>query len=316
MKKICVIGSMNIDWTFKVPAFHAPGETILAQALHISPGGKGGNQAVAAAKLDAPVRMVGMLGDDDNARLYQKIFQANGVDTGCIQILENMHSGMAMIEVNQQGENRIIVIPGANMEMDTCYLDSVMPKIREDDIFLFQLETPLETVCHAAGSLHSQGKLVILDPAPAVTLPDSLLKNIDYLTPNRRELETVSGQPAETDDQVCAAAKSLLTRGVGAVVAKLGARGCLYVDKKTFCRCKGFQVQTVDTTAAGDSFNAGFAVALAMGKAVPEALCFANAVGALSTTGHGAQAAMPSLEQTEAFLKRNTETLKHAVLAV
>lgn len=302
MKKICVIGSMNVDQILNLDTFHRPGETILAKGMNYCPGGKGGNQAVAAAKLGAPVCMVGMLGRDGNGRLYENTLKAVGVDISGVKFLDGVPSGLAVIEVDANGENRIIVVAGANMEMTPDYIDSILPRLLENDIFLFQLESPMETVCHAAKLLHGHGKTVILDPAPAAPLPDELLGSIDYVTPNRTELSVLSGLPTGTEEEVLAAAKSLLARGTGAVLAKIGGDGCLFIDRERTLRVEGFKVDTVDTTAAGDSFNAGFAVALAMDRPLAEALRFANAVGALSTTGAGAQTAMPTLGETEQLL--------------
>lgn len=302
LKRICVIGSMNVDCILKLARFHQPGETILAESMTSSPGGKGGNQAVAAAKLGVPVRMVGMLGTDDNGRLYERTLRENGVDLSLVQVLTETPSGLAIIEVDARGENRIIVVAGANMALTPAYIDEVLPQLLEDDIFLFQLESPIDTVCHAAKLLHAHGKTVVLDPAPAAPLPDALLACVDYLTPNRTELSVLSGMEVQTDEEVLTAAKSLLARGSGAVIAKLGGGGCLYIDPATVLRVPGFHVDTIDTTAAGDSFNAGFAAALSLGQNTAQALRFANAVGALSTTGSGAQGAMPSRAEAERLL--------------
>lgn len=304
MKKICVIGSLNVDLTIRVERFHLPGETITGTAFDTYTGGKGGNQAVAVARLGAEALMVGKLGDDANGAFYRGALSQSGVSTAYVETVPSVPSGVALIEVDGKGENRIIVVPGANGLVDKAQIDRLLPSLLTHDIFLMQLEIPLETVCYAAHVLHEAGKCIILDPAPVVPLPDSLLQNVDYITPNRIELSMLAGIDVAfgaSDEEM---AEALLRRGARAVIAKLGDKGCLYVDADDVIHAGGFMVPVVDTTAAGDSFNAALAVALAKGKATQEALRFANAAGALSVTGAGAQSAMPTLGQVEAFLDR------------
>lgn len=303
-KKICVAGSLNVDLTLRLERFHQPGETVTAKSIHTYAGGKGGNQAVAAAKLGHPVMMVGMLGEDDYGRFYREVLKENGVDATCVGSDAHTPSGMAVIEVDDRGENRIAIIPGTNGLVNNAYMDGVMGRMLGCDIFLLQYEIDLGTDAYLAKILHDAGKRVILDPAPAAPAPEGLYPNIDFITPNATELATLTGMQVDSQENVILAARALLERGVGAVVAKLGGRGCLYVDRGTAVPVPGFHVETVDTTAAGDSFNAGFAVALAEGMDIPAALRFANAVGALSTTGAGAQSSMPTRAQVEALLAR------------
>ncbi|NLD51985.1 MAG: ribokinase [Clostridiales bacterium] len=297
MRSICVIGSLNVDLTVTLPRFHQPGETISGSDFHTYAGGKGGNQAVAAARLGVPTRFVGKLGDDENGAFYLRTLKQEGVDVAGIQVLPGVPSGVALIEVDSQGENRIAIVAGANGQVDQQHIAAALPKVPADAVCLLQLEIPMPSVVYAATACRARGGLVILDPAPAVPLEDGLLQQVDYLTPNEGELGLLTGMPTQSDAQVEAAARCLLQRGVGAVVAKLGGRGCLYVDGQTTLKVPGFKVQVVDTTAAGDSFNAGLAAALARDMAIEKALCFANAVGALSVTGAGAQGAMPRYEQ-------------------
>lgn len=304
MKRICVIGSLNVDLTLELDRFHGPGETVLAKSLRVYPGGKGGNQAVAAAKLEIPVQMVGLLGDDENGNYYRRVLRKNGVNDQYVGTIKDVPSGNALIEVDSHGENRIAVVGGTNMLVSKEYVGSILKQLLENDIFLMQFEIPLDTVEYAAEVLRQHGKIVILDPAPAMAVSDKLLSCVDYVIPNKSELALLTGMEVETDEQVVAAAQSLLRRGVQAVIAKLGGRGCMYVDWERVQVVDGFRVNTVDTTAAGDSFNAGFAAAIAYGKPLQEALRFANAVGALSTTAQGAQSAMPVLEETNRFLEK------------
>lgn len=302
MKKICVAGSLNVDLTVRLDRFHLPGETVTAKSFHTYAGGKGGNQAVAAARLGHDVMMVGKLGADENGNFYRDVLHKNGVNASCVATVEGTPSGTAIIEVDDNGENRIAIIPGTNGLVDNAYMDSTLEQMLQADIFLMQYEISLDTVTHLAKILRREGKCLILDPAPAAVAPEGLYPCVDYITPNSTELATLTGMRVETQDEVIAAARKLLDMGVGAVIAKLGAKGCMYVDHDTVLPVSGFKVNTVDTTAAGDSFNAGFAVALANDMPIDKALRFANAVAALSTTGAGAQGSMPSREQVEALL--------------
>lgn len=301
MKKICVIGSLNIDLTVRVPRFHLPGETIFGTDFHAYTGGKGGNQAVAAAKLGADVTMVGCLGNDANAGIYRNLMKELGVHD-LVETVPDQPSGTALIEVSDSGENRIVVVPGANSCVSPEMISRNWEAISACDIILIQLEIPLETVLFASEKLHASGRTVILDPAPAVPLPDELLRAADFLTPNETELAVLTGQKTETWEEIEEASVSLLRRGCPTVITKLGARGAFIAYEPRHRPVPGYKVQAIDTTAAGDSFNAGFAVALASGYRLSDSVIFANAVGALSTTAAGAQAAMPDLETTKAFI--------------
>ena len=303
MKKICVIGSLNVELTVSITRFHAPGETIAGRDFKTFTGGKGGNQAVAARKLGADVRMVGKLGLDNNGSLYRQTLEAIGIHHDSVaDAPEGMPSGVALIEVDAAGENRIIVVPGANALVDKKQIDGLLPTLLEADIFLLQLEIPMETVEYIAKKLHDAKKTVILDPAPAVPLSAELISHCDYITPNETELALLTGKDTGDIEQAKAAARSLLEKGVKAVLAKRGKDGAMLITCDEAQIIPGFKVKAIDTTAAGDSFNAGFAVALSMGYASYEAVRFANAVGALSTTALGAQGAMPNFEQVQTLL--------------
>lgn len=302
MKPLCVIGSLNVDLTVTLPRFHGPGETITGGDFRTYAGGKGGNQAVAAARLGGQPRFIGKLGDDGNGDFYRHTLTAEGVDITGVATVPGVPSGVALIEVDAAGENRIAVVPGTNGLVDEAHIDAALQAVPADAICLLQLEIPMPSVIHAAQAVKRRGGTVILDPAPAVPLADGLLQLVDWLTPNEHELKLLTGLPTDTQEQVETAARALLKRGVGAVVAKLGGRGCLCVTGDGAQFVPGFRVQVVDTTAAGDSFNAGLAVALAQGMQGTQALRFANAVGALSVTGAGAQAAMPRMADALALM--------------
>ena len=303
-KSIAIIGSMNVDLVSRVPRFLLPGETLQGLDFHVYPGGKGGNQAVAAARLTSGVVMLGKLGDDANSQLYRQVFRDNGIISDCVETHAGINTGTAVIEVDTStGDNRIVYIPGANSFVDRAQVDRHWERLTRCDIFLLQLEIPMDTVRYAIDRLCRAGKTVILDPAPAVALPEGLLGQCDVVTPNEVELALLTGLPAGTPEQMLAAGRQLLKSGVKNVVIKAGRQGAYLVNQETERLFPGFAVKAVDTTAAGDSFNAGLAAALAQGRTLPEAVPYANAVGALSTTAAGAQGAMPTRAQTEDFLK-------------
>lgn len=306
MQKLCVIGSLNIDLTIRTPHFPLPGESIIGTDFATYTGGKGGNQAIAAARLGGDLLLVARLGADQYESMYRTTLDENGVDTSGLLIDPQSSSGVALIVVDTTGENSIVLAPGANMRFDRSQIDACWPMIAQRDIFLFQLEIPMDTILYAAARLHAAGKTVILDPAPAQPLPDPLFSCVDYLTPNETELALLTGLPTETDAQAVTAAQSLLKKGVQCVIAKRGTKGAMLVTQDRHAAISGFAVNAVDTTAAGDSFNAGFAVALAQDKPLAEAVRFANAVGALSTTAAGAQAAMPTMSQAMALLAQGS----------
>lgn len=304
MSGICVFGSLNIDLTVRLARFHVPGETVVGRSFHTFTGGKGGNQAVAAARMGGEARMIGCLGDDANGRLYRDVLEKEGIDTSNVAALADETSGVALIEVDDAGENRIAIVAGANARLDAARVQAVRDAIAGCRCLLLQLETPLEGVIEAARTAREAGATVILDPAPARPLPNELIALCDYITPNETELQTLTGQPVDTDEEAEAACRYLLARGAGAVINKRGAKGALLVTKDDTYPAPGFSVKAVDTTAAGDTFNAAFAVGLCRGDSVKDALRLANAAAALSTTALGAQGAMPTMGETEKLLRR------------
>lgn len=302
MKRICVVGSLNMDLVVTVDRFPRPGETVMGREFAIYPGGKGGNQAVALGRLGADVLMVGKLGNDIFGEQYIKNLKDNGVSINGVRVEKGISSGIAVIEVDNTGENNIVIVAGANEKVDRAFIDENWPLMEERDIFLFQLEIPLDTVLYAVEKLKKAGKIIVLDPAPARVLPDEILLNVDYITPNETEIEIITGLKIESIEDLHRACNWLIGKGVRNVIAKVGKKGAYLASDYSFVHVPGFSVKAVDTTAAGDSFNAGFAFALAQGKGIIESIQFANAVGAISTTAKGAQSAMPSLKQVEAFM--------------
>jgi ribokinase len=324
--RFTVIGSINMDLVSQIDRFPDPGETRTGKEFGTFPGGKGANQAVALARLGASVSMVGKVGDDVFGKRYREIFDAEGIDHGAVSTQEGSN-GVAAIQVNDAGENIIIYTPGANRTVDPAYLDSVRsslpggenqagggnpgagsgsPGARGGDpgagFFLFQLELPLETVGRGLEICREAGGTSILDPAPAQELPASVLGLVDIITPNQGEAKLLTGVEVTDEDTARRAAEKLRDQGVGSVVVKAGAEGAYVLADGDFTHVPGFKVEVADTTAAGDSFNAGLAFALGRGDSVVDAVRFACAVGALSTTAVGAQSGMPELPAVEELM--------------
>lgn len=303
MKKCAVIGSINMDMVLSVPRFPAAGETLTGGNFQTVPGGKGANQAVALGRLGAPVRMAGRVGDDAFGRRYLDHFRKNGVDVRAVDAVAGTATGVADILVNAAGENCIVIAPGANGLCDLEWLDRALEATADCEIFLLQLEIPLDTVAEAVRRLRKMGKTILLDPAPAVPLSEDVLSAVDFLTPNETELKAVtSGLPEDAgiEERV----RHLVGGSGRVVVHKRGADGAYIGTRDGIEHVPGFSVRAVDTTAAGDTFNAGLAAGLAMGWPLRDAVRLANAAGALAVTAYGAQEGMPSLEQAQALMAR------------
>lgn len=293
MKRICVVGSINIDLVTKVNHFPQAGETITGNEIGLFPGGKGANQAVAAGKLGGNVTFLGKVGNDYFGSIALKALSNVGVNTDYIETVESQSTGTAVITVNGKGENHIIIVPGANAGVDIEYIKRHIDIIEDSDILLLQLEIPIEIVEWVAAYAKSKNTLVILDPAPAQVLSNDFLGKIDILTPNETELEIISGMEINDRETILRASESLLNRGVGKVINKAGKIGAYYIKPGGFSFYSSYDVKVVDTTAAGDSFNAGLAVGLAKNNDIEFSIDYANAVASLSVTEFGAQSAMP-----------------------
>lgn len=299
-KNIVVIGSLNMDWV--IPVNHTPveGETILADGYTEVPGGKGANQACAAGKLKGNVSMLGLVGDDEIGDNLINNLKLVNVDVSRIEKSENINSGLALINVNSKGNNSIVVLPGANGRCDIKYIEKNIDIIEKSDIVLLQMEIPIETVEYVITVSKNLKKQVILNPAPAPdSLSDEVLSNIDILTPNETELEKISGKNVKTVEDAIEASKSLLSRGVKNIIATLGEKGALLVNKDEVKEFKALKVDAVDTTAAGDSFNGAVAVYLSEGHTISEAIEFANKVSSIAVTRKGAQTSIPERSEIE-----------------
>ena len=300
MADILVIGSLNADLVVRTLRFPAPGETISGEDLAIIPGGKGANQAVAAARQGLAVTMVGRVGNDSFSPTLIQNLQNNKVDTTCIRVDESA-TGTAIIVVDASGQNSIVLSPGANGKVTPADVEAV--SFKNADMLLLQLEIPLETVTHAARTARQNGLRVILNPAPARPLPDSLLADVDILVPNESELGLLSGQQVTDVTSAKAAARTLLAKGVKTVIVTLGSNGALIVTDEQVQHIPSFKVDVVDTTAAGDAFIGGLAAALLKGKPLEEAVRHGNASGALAATKFGAQPSLPTQDEVEQLLK-------------
>ena len=303
MKKIVSAGSLNLDMVVDVDHCPSTGETILTDKLELIPGGKGANQAYAASRLGAETAMIGAVGNDGNGELLIRNLQSAGVNTAGVIKKDGCNTGIAFIQVNRKGDNCITVVSGANARVTREDIDAHMHLIEEADIVLLQLEIPLDTVCYAAEKAKRLGKLVILDPAPTPpALPDELYKFADIIKPNETELEGLTGMDI-TEETLPSAAAKLRGKGVKHVLVTLGEKG-VYLDSETYgtLRLPAFQVEAVDTTAAGDTFTAAIAVKLAMGETLPEAVKFANLVSSIVVTRKGAQSSIPTLEEVRRMM--------------
>ncbi len=290
--RITVLGSLNMDLVIQAPRHPLPGETLTGGAFRTFPGGKGANQAVAAARLAAQVSMVGRVGADAFGAALIASLQANGVDTSGVARAPEA-TGVALITVSASGENTIVIAPGANGTLTPEDITGYAPYITGADVLLLQLEVPLPIVEAAAALARRHGVPVILNPAPAQPLPASLLRHVTYLIPNQHEAALLSGLPAATAEQMAAAAAALQAQGVGNVIVTLGAQGAVVFSGATATAVPSFRVDVVDTTAAGDAFVGGFAVALTEGRPLLDAVRWGCATGALACTVYGAQPSLP-----------------------
>jgi ribokinase len=301
---ICVVGSLNMDLVIRTPHLPAPGETVSGGPFATHPGGKGANQAVAAARLGAAVAMVGRVGDDAfGARLRTELEEAS-IDTRQVVTLPDVASGVALIAVEASGQNSIIIAPGANGALTPADVEAAGPIITAAQVLLLQLETPLPAVQRAAELAHAAGTLVLLNPAPAQPLPAELPAEVDYLIPNEQEAALLLGEAIATDADAAVAAQRLCAlTGVGGVVITLGAQGAVLAQAQTEPEfIPAHSVGVADTTAAGDAFVGAFAVALAEGRTPAEALRWGNAAGALAVTAAGAQPSLPTRNAVAALL--------------
>jgi ribokinase len=299
---ILVIGSSNTDMIVKVARIPAPGETILGGEFATAGGGKGANQAVGAARAGGVVTFIARLGQDMFGDRALAGFMAEGINVDYVIRDPSSPSGVALIFVGKDGENSIAVAPGANGKLTPADVAKAASVLRGASVLVLQLETPLETVEAAAQLAAAAGVKVILNPAPARPLPDTLLERLYLLTPNETEARLLTGVAVDDEKGAARAADALLARGVQNVIITLGARGALVASRGGKHLIRAYKAKVVDTTAAGDIFNGTLAVALAEGKPLPDAVRFATAAAAISVTRFGAQTSAPTRKQIERLL--------------
>lgn len=301
--RIVVVGSVNTDMVVKGKRLPGPGETVSGGHFLMAGGGKGANQAVAAARLGADVALIAKVGRDMFGDQAIKNFGREGIRTDAILRDPEHHTGVALILVDRAGENLISVASGANHALTPAEIDEAAELIRVADMLMLQLETPLDTVLRAAEIAAEAGVPVMLNPAPAQPLSDKLLKCVTYLTPNETEAELLTGIPVQDEASARKAAEKLLAVGAKHVIVTLGAKGAQITSPTGTVTIPSTPVEAVDTTAAGDAFNGGLAWSLAGGMLLEEAVRQACLVGALSATRLGAQPSLPTSEELDQFVK-------------
>lgn len=301
--RITVVGSLNTDLVIKSPRLPEAGETVTAGQFATFPGGKGANQAVTAARLGASVAMVGAVGGDEFGRELREGLSREGIDVSHVITDVTTASGVALITVDPEGQNTIVVAPGANWRLRPEHVEAANDTIVSSQVLLLQLEIPIETVVRAAEIAHRAGCRVVLDPAPAPVepLPDRLYRLLDVINPNEVEAKALTGVPVADERGARSAAEQLLALGSRTAVIKLGARGAFVASGDTRAAVPGIHVDAVDTTAAGDAFAGALAVALGEGRPILEAVRFANVAGAISVTHMGAQPSMPRRAEVVEF---------------
>lgn len=291
--KIVVVGSMNMDMVVKTSHIPEPGETVLGGAFFMNPGGKGANQAVAVARLGGNVTFIGKIGDDIFGKQSSQLFDEEGVDTAGIMSDHDSPSGIALITVDERGENSIVVAPGANARLEPTDVERVLAQYQDSKILLMQLEIPMRTVSFAARYARESGMQVILNPAPANELVPSVFGLVDIITPNVHEAEMLSGIKITDIESARRASEYIHAHGVRHVIITLGERGAALLEDGVFHHIPAPEVDTVDSTAAGDVFNGALAVGVAEGKTLIEATAFACRAASISVTRMGAQSSIP-----------------------
>ncbi len=299
---VLVFGSVSMDITTYTPRLPALGETLFGHSFVTSPGGKGSNQAVAAALLGAPTCFVGRLGDDAFGNKVMEDVKAQGVDMSRVFIDSRHDTALAIISVDDNADNAITVISGVNMEINEEDVVRAEPLLDETRILLLQLEIPLEASLSIARKAQERGVMVIFDPAPAMDLPPEAYQLTDIITPNEIETEMLVGLKPTGREEAAKAAAILRERGSKTAIIKLGAQGVYYEGPGGSGFVPAFKVESVDTVAAGDAFNGGLAVALHEGKSLDEAVRFAAAAGAIATTRPGAMLSMPHRDEVDELL--------------
>ena len=296
MKKILVIGSLNMDLVTMSSRHPKLGETIIGKEFFEIPGGKGGNQAVAIAKLGGDVTMFGCVGEDSYGKKLILELEENNIDTKYIK-KGKKSTGIATIVVDDNADNTIIVVPGANFELTNDDIDKNIELIKNTDIVLLQLEIPLDVVEYILKKAKEYNKVMVLNPAPADKLSNEIIKNLDYLVPNETELELLSGMKCSTEDEILEAGKKMMGLGVKNLIVTMGKNGSLFIGEDRSFKIGVHKVDAIDPTAAGDSFIGGVIRMLAENRGIKEAMEFGSKVGAITVTKEGAQSSLPTWDE-------------------
>ena len=301
MSRIVVVGSSNTDMVVKTERFPEPGETIIGGDFFMFPGGKGANQAVAAARAGGEVTFICAVGDDVFGENALDGYRDEGIDVTSAKVIKDAASGVALITVNAHGENEIVVASGTNATLSPIYISEVVEKMKNDALFLTQLETPLDTTAYLARHCKLTNQQLIINPAPAQELSDEILEGLFLITPNETESKILTGISVEDDASMREAAKVLISKGVQNVIITLGSKGAFFMNAEEQFLVPSFPVKAVDTTAAGDVFNGVLTFCLSKNKNWKESITFANRAAALSVTKMGAQGSAPNIEEINQF---------------
>ncbi|HFQ4913008.1 TPA: ribokinase [Vibrio vulnificus] len=302
MNKLVVLGSVNADHVLQVPSFPRPGETLHGRNYQVIPGGKGANQAVAAARLGADTGFIACVGDDSFGINIRENFKLDGIQIDGVKMQPNCPTGIAMIQVADSGENSICISAEANAKLTEAAIESDLPRIRDARFLLMQLETPICGIELAAREAKAAKTNVILNPAPARTLSDELLACIDVITPNETEAQVLTGIEVVDDESAQLAANVLHQKGIEIVMITLGSKGVWLSENGRGQRICGFKVDVTDTTAAGDTFNGALVTGLLEDMPLESAIKFAHAAAAISVTRFGAQTSIPTRKEVDEFL--------------
>lgn len=300
---VLVLGSFMMDLVVSTTRAPQAGETIIGTGFKRFPGGKGANQAVAARRLGASVKMIGKVGADEFGREFLALFRAEDIDVSHVRVADHESTGIGSIVIEESGQNRIVVVPGANMAFTKEEISLLESEIAQARLLVVQLEMDLVMIEQAIEIAYRYGVPILLNPAPAQALSDVLLSKIDYLTPNETELALMSNMPVKSTSDAQKAARYLLDKGVGTIIVTMAEKGAMLCTKDESRLIEGFGVNAVDTVAAGDSFNGALAAMLTAGKNLDEAIIYANAVGALTVTKAGAIPSLPTEHEVERFLQ-------------
>lgn len=306
MNQLVVLGSVNADHVLQVPSFPRPGETLHGRNYQVIPGGKGANQAVAAARLNADTGFIACVGDDAFGINIRESFKLDGINISGVKMQPNCPTGIAMIQVSDSGENSICISAEANAKLTAQVIESDLANIGAANYLLMQLETPIDGIIKAAQFAKENRTNVILNPAPARELPDTLLACVDVITPNETEAQVLTGITVNDDQSAQLAANELHKKGIEIVLITLGAKGVWLSQNGRGVLIPGFKVDATDTTAAGDTFNGALVTGLLEDMPLESAIKFAHAAAAISVTRFGAQTSIPTRKEVDAFLAQHS----------